>query len=329
MHRTLLVLALLASNAAVSDTPVPTWTENGQTMTRMFYGDMITELWLAMNEEMRSALGSEFRLQQFRDQVGASLGAETSVISERVTEFSGYMVYVRVARFEHSPTPIVVTFSFDPGGKIGGFSIQPQREPADSPYLEYETKSNLRLPFDGEWFVFWGGRTVEENYHAIVADQRFAYDFLIVRNGRSYEGDGTSLEDYHCWGEPILAPAAGTVVQTVTGHVDMAPGEMDPSNPAGNHVILDLGNDEYALFAHFMHESIVVSAGDEVSPGDQLGQCGNSGNTSEPHLHFHLQDAPSFGEGDGKPAFFNSYLANGEPVERGEPRRGEMVSPAN
>ncbi len=119
------------------------------------------------------------------------------------------------------------------------------------------------------------------------------------------------------------------MVQTVTGHVDMAPGETDPSNPAGNHVILDLGNDEYALFAHFMHDSIVVRAGDEVSRGDQLGQCGNSGNTSEPHLHFHIQDSPNFGEGNGKPAFFNSYVSNGELVERGEPRRGETISSAD
>lgn len=58
-------------------------------------------------------------------------------------------------------------------------------------YSDYVTQAALRLPFDGEWFVFWGGRSIEENYHAAVADQRFAYDFLVLEDGVSHTGDGT------------------------------------------------------------------------------------------------------------------------------------------
>ena len=330
MHRAaaLLLLTFVFAPLAIADQESDTLAA-GRDYTETFYANDIGTLWDAMNEQMQAALGSQSRLQLFRGQIAMTLGSEVGLITEEASVFSGYGVYVRRARFEYSPNPIVVSFSFDHSGQIAGFFIQPEREPAGSPYLDYETRADLRLPFDGEWLVFWGGRTVEENYHAIVGDQRFAYDFLIVRDGKSFRGDGTSLEDYYCWGEPILAPAAGTVVQTETGHVDMAPGEMDPSNPAGNYIVVDLGNDEYALFAHFMHDSIVVRAGDEVSRGDQLGQCGNSGNTSEPHLHFHIQDSPNFGEGNGKPAFFNSYVSNGELVERGEPRRGETISSAD
>jgi murein DD-endopeptidase MepM/ murein hydrolase activator NlpD len=100
---------------------------------------------------------------------------------------------------------------------------------------------------------------------------------------------------------------------------------MDANNPPGNHVFIDLGNDEFALLAHLKKGSIPVSHGDLVNAGDVIGLCGNSGNTSEPHLHFHIQDQPGFGAGAGKPAFFNNYTSNGAKVDRGEPVRGEFV----
>ncbi len=327
MIRIVTLLLLVAASSAIAETG-PSPIDIGKRHTESFYSSDIDGLWGRMNTNMQEALGSVEELRQFRQQVGVSLGEETAIISESVSEMLDYQVYTRLARFEFAPMPIMVSFTFESDGTIAGFFIQPQRQPAASPYLDYETKAELRLPFDGEWFVFWGGRSVEANYHAAVRDQRFAYDFLIMRDGRSFEGDGSNLEDYYCWGEPILAPAAGTVVSRIDGLPDMAIGEMDPLNPPGNHVVLDLGSDEYALFAHFVNGSVRVDVGDEVAQGDELGLCGNSGNTSEPHLHFHIQDSPNFGEGDGKPAFFNDYLSNGEPVERGEPRRGETVAPA-
>jgi murein DD-endopeptidase MepM/ murein hydrolase activator NlpD len=102
---------------------------------------------------------------------------------------------------------------------------------------------------------------------------------------------------------------------------------MDAANPAGNYVILDLDNDEYALLAHLKGNSILVEKGEDVEPGQHLGECGNSGNTSEPHLHFHLQDNPEFGKGRGLPAYFLSYTADGEHVERGEPVQGQTIEP--
>jgi murein DD-endopeptidase MepM/ murein hydrolase activator NlpD len=100
------------------------------------------------------------------------------------------------------------------------------------------------------------------------------------------------------------------------------------SQPLGNHVVLDLGNGEYAFFAHFKQGSVAVKPGDAVEPGATLGACGNSGHSSEPHLHFHVQDSPTPFSGDGLPAQFVDYVANGASVARGEPRRGERISPA-
>ena len=72
-----------------------------------------------------------------------------------------------------------------------------------------------------------------------------------------------------------------------------------------------------------------MTAGDRVKPGQFLGSCGNSGNTSEPHIHYHLQDRPGFdpAHAEGLPAQFRSYLADGKPVERGEPVKGQVIRP--
>ena len=299
--------------------------ESGRRYTRMFFAENTSPIWDKMTARMHDALGSEGALLAFRRQVVTQLGAEIGVIEERIDHVQGYRAYIRQSRFEKVDNPIVVAWTFDDKDRIAGFFIRPQQQAAASQYLDYETEAELVLPFAGEWYVFWGGRDIEDNYHAVARDQRFAYDFVIVKDRRSHSDDGSRNEHYHCWGEPILAPAAGTIVSVVADLPDNPPGTMDARNPPGNHVVIDLGNDEYALLAHMQESSIAVSAGDSVGAGELIGLCGNSGNTTEPHLHFHLQDAPDFGSGEGKPAFFNDYLANGARVSRGEPLRGESV----
>jgi murein DD-endopeptidase MepM/ murein hydrolase activator NlpD len=93
-------------------------------------------------------------------------------------------------------------------------------------------------------------------------------------------------------------------------------------------VILDLGGGEYALLGHLRRGSVRGKHGDRVDAGAEIGRCGNSGNTTEPHLHFHLQDSPHLGDGHGLPAFFVDYVAHGKAVKRGEPTRGQIVAPA-
>ena len=109
------------------------------------------------------------------------------------------------------------------------------------------------------------------------------------------------------------------------GIAENLPGVMNAEQPLGNHVILDHGNGEYSFLAHFKNGSLAVSVGDEVAAGDILGLCGNSGNSSEPHLHYHLQTTPTFGAGDGLPAQFLNYLADGKSVANGEPTRGQHI----
>jgi len=301
--------------------------ELGQHYTDEFFAGRHDDIWQQMTETMRESMGSEAALGELQRRISAGAGAESMVIRETVRRQPGAETYLRYSLFDRSEVPVLVSWSFDERGRIGGFEIRPEPQPAPSPYLEYQTKAPLRLPFDGEWFVFWGGHSIEQNYHAAVSDQRFAYDFVVLQDGRSFNGDGTREADYFCWGKPVLSPAKAKVVVVERLLADNPPGIVDAANPAGNHVILDLGEGEYALFAHLKANSVTVEKGDVVETGQRIGSCGNSGNTSEPHLHFHLQDEPEYGKGSGLPAYFHDYAADGELVERGQPVQGQVVAP--
>lgn len=300
----------------------------GRRMAEMFFRGETGAIWTASTPEMQQAFGSQDNLATIREDVSDAFGTEEQILSERVENRAGHDVFTRISRWSNAPAPLEMVIAFDEAERIAGFFIRQQPVAADSSYLDHETRATLRLPVEGEWFVYWGGRTIEENYHAADAGQRFALDLLIMRDGQSYAGDPASPESYHCWGHPILAPAVGVVMQAVDGLPDQAIGTAAPENPAGNHVVIDFGEDEYGFLAHLQQGSIRVAKGDHVTAGQMIGLCGNSGNTSEPHLHFHMQTTPILGRGEGLPAQFTNFLANDVPIERGEPKKGDFIRPA-
>lgn len=316
--------ALVSMSAAVQADPLSA----GRRMAELFLHGDVDAIWSASTPEMQKTLGSAGNLAAVHGDLLADFGAEETILSERTDEQSGYDVYTRVSRWTQAPTPLELTISFDGAERIAGFLIRPQPVAAPSRFLDYETRATLRLPADGDWFVYWGGREIKDNYHAVDVGQRFAVDLLVMRDGQSHVGDPSRLESYHCWGRPILAPAEGVVMRAIDGLTDQAIGAFDPGNPAGNHVVIDFGNDEYGFLAHLQQGSIRVSRGDTVAAGQEIGLCGNSGNSSEPHLHFHMQTSPRLGRGEGLPAQFTNYQADDVPVSRGEPRKGETIQPA-
>lgn len=131
--------------------------------------------------------------------------------------------------------------------------------------------------------------------------------------------------DYYCFGRKVIAPSAGPVVSVENGVDDNVPGAMNPGQPMGNHVIIDNDNGEFFFSAHFKKGSVTVRPGDALKAGDLLGLTGNSGNSSEPHVHYHLQDTANLGKSRGLPAFFMDYTADGRPVSRGEPVKGQII----
>ncbi|PYI57257.1 M23 family metallopeptidase [Paenibacillus flagellatus] len=154
------------------------------------------------------------------------------------------------------------------------------------------TKLAYRLPFQGDWYVFWGGENVLANYHYAVESQRYAYDFVQVKDGYSYKGDPSKNESYYAYGQKVVSPQDGTVVHVVNDIADNVPvGAMNAEQPAGNVVVIDHGNGEFSFLAHLKTGSATVKVGDSVTKGQVVGLCGNSGNSSEPHLHVQVSDS--------------------------------------
>jgi hypothetical protein len=157
--------------------------------------------------------------------------------------------------------------------------------------------------------VAWNGRT--------TIPQRFAIDFIgLDANGRAVRGDfrTSTNEDWVGFGAEVVAVADGVVRATQDGVVDNAP-LVEPEPPAaltpaelyGNYVVLEIGSDTFAHYAHLQKDSVTVNVGQRVRSGQVLGRLGNSGNTNAPHLHFHVSDAASFGGSEGDPFVIDSF----------------------
>ncbi len=258
-------------------------------------------------------------------QVRETFGSEYETIEYSDTLADGLFQHISKLKMATSGQLFLFSVWLNDDFKVEGFNIAPVQEAAENPHTEYLTKSKMNLPFTGEWYVVWGGRTIEQNYHAAYMDQRFAYDLLIVKNGSSYQGDKEKNESYFCFGEPVISPADGVVVAVTNNVPDNIPGVMNPEQPAGNYVVIDHENGEFSIIAHFMKDSICVQEGDRVSGRDLLGLCGNSGNSSEAHIHYHIQDSGIFGAGFGFPIQFVDYYADNEYISRGEPVQNQVI----
>jgi len=144
---------------------------------------------------------------------------------------------------------------------------------------------------DGRFMVAQGGRVGVLNHHAGHQEQDEAAD-IVALDGLGYRARGIAPEEldrYEIFGKEIVAPCAGNVVAVRDGLPDLTPPESDRQNASGNNVIIDCGGFNVEL-AHFQRGSLAVAAGQGVSVGDVLGRVGNSGNTTEPHLHIHAVD---------------------------------------
>lgn len=187
---------------------------------------------------------------------------------------------------------------------------------------KYQTKVSYRLPFEGEWLVFNGGLTQVTSHSWDVLTQRYAYDFVQAdAEYRRHNHSGARLNHYHCYNQPILAAADGEVV-AIVDNIGPAPfvgfGVIDflCRHFAGNHVIIKHAEGEYGFYAHLVKGTIPVNIGDHVQQGQRIGNCGHTGHSTEPHLHFHLQDGPDLFTAMGLPIRFEQV---------GEITRGQRV----
>jgi len=212
----------------------------------------------------------------------------------------------------------------------------------------------LRLPFEGYWRVSQG-HTCSNDHRVGGFGSDYAWDFAAVGpGGRSSASDeaGNNADSYS-FGKPVLAPADGRVVRVIGDVADneglksyprksLLDGLQRPEWIFGNFIVLDIGDGAFALLAHLKQGSILVEPGRHVRAGDPLAECGNSGNSFDPHVHLQIMDRPDPTDPDvrGLPAVFVDYLqfvVVGEGEQRdllakrmptGDPPEWSVVAPA-
>lgn len=193
---------------------------------------------------------------------------------------------------------LIILFSIIGAWPVGWFAnIGRIAYPADIQSMS--PKAVVRVPLNERALIGWGGDRLETNYHVIKPNERWAYDILIP----PAEAKSSNLGDYGIYGAKVMAPASGTAVSINNDEKDVVPGEDDFQSMAGNHIYLRL--DESGTFM-------------------VLAQVGNSGSSSEPHLHIHHQRQD--------PSNVSIFLAEGLPLyfrtEKGVimPERGTYIS---
>jgi peptidase M23-like protein len=216
----------------------------------------------------------------------------------------------------------------------------------------------LALPFRGTWLArnSPARRVPSHGTHRFATT--YAMDFIAVAGRRTATTrDWRTLlstepvDRFFGYGRPILAPAAGRVVSVHDGETDHVARRSQPallsyaltqaararrgaSALAGNHVILELADrGGYVVLAHLRAGSIRVDAGESVAAGRELAACGNSGNSTQPHLHIQIMDSPDPFTARGVPMSFRQYRSWRRPgappvlVEQGIPNESEVVEP--
>lgn len=215
---------------------------------------------------------------------------------------------------------------------LGHLNITKRIEGKEDEFANYQAKIDYQLPFNGEWLIYNGGLKEETSHSWGVLTQRYAYDFVKGDdNFARHEGKGNQLTQYFCYEAPILSAAAGEVVTVVDG-IDDAPfigygvAGFYSRHFAGNHVIIKHADGEYGFYAHLIKRSIKVKPGDVIEAGQEIGLCGHSGHSTEPHLHFHLQDSPDLFKAMGLPIYFSDIQVDKQIREgRVEIERGQKV----
>jgi murein DD-endopeptidase MepM/ murein hydrolase activator NlpD/urea transporter len=185
----------------------------------------------------------------------------------------------------------------------------------------------FRLPFRGQWVVTQGN----DGPYTHRDQWRFGFDFEVAPLGGTPDaGKPSELRHYACYGLPVLAAGAGSVVSVLDGIEDNPPGEVNTHDVWGNVVVIAHGVGLYSAYAHLQPGSIGVRPGETVTAGQEIGRCGSSGRSPVPHLHFQLQRSHVMGSAT-VPVEFGDVVRGERDSARlelhGIPNEGDVVRP--
>ena len=320
--RIILSSVLVVATGAINAQETERYTKAANRLVQLFNGADYAGIQSMFSKEMDAALPLNKSTEFFK---GLALQVGKIEKLDAPKPVSSAMNFP--AHFERGLLDMQI--SLNASDQIAGLYFKPHTASKPAPAKHQTT---LSLPFHGRWLVFWGGDTREVNHHHDVPNQRFAFDLLGVgEDGKTHHGQGTKNEDYYAFGREVVAPADGTVTEVIEGVRDNAPGSMNSFSAVGNCVIIQHRPEEVSVLAHFKQGTIKVKAGESVKRGQVLGQCGNSGNSSEPHIHYHLQNSSILQDGEGIKCVFDKVvlIKDGKKETRNNysPVKGDVIAP--
>jgi hypothetical protein len=216
--------------------------------------------------------------------------------------------------------------------------------PLKIPLVIYRQETKFSLPFQNEWYTAMG-HGIREGHRLAAQGQSFAWDFTYRRQGRDCRFEvvtpDTKLnpDDFYGFGEPVLAPAPGKIVMAVDHQKDFAPTVLyspyqrgkpeDPYEILGNYVIIRHRANEFSLLAHLQQGSVIVKPNQEVQRGQVIAKCGNSGDSSYPHIHFQVMNGADHFRSAGLPVKLSNFVLSRknshEIINLGVPQKGDQV----
>lgn len=180
------------------------------------------------------------------------------------------------------------------------------------PISTFQSTVEYDFPLRGTWYI--GASGTFHSHHRWAAMEEFALDIVQLGNAsRTYKTKGLSSQDYFAFGQDVIAVADGTVVAVVDQYEDddtklkqenetydqyderiqsfqMEGLQKDPYSVAGNYIVIRHNDSEYSMYAHLKKGSVKIKKDDVVKRGQVIASVGNTGSSTEPHLHFQLQD---------------------------------------
>lgn len=222
----------------------------------------------------------------------------------------------------------VITFIFTLSAiyyKDFNLNIKSSPEESFSRYLSYifrfgEIATKVSLPFSGSWSVYQ--EFDDEWTHK--GKYKYAYDFVIKHEGNSYRNDSADVQEYYCFGESILSPVSGYIVDSRDDLVDNMIGQVDTINNWGNYIIIKSDIGFFVEISHIMQYSASVKVGDYVQTGNIIAKCGNSGYSPEPHIHIQVQDVGVIG-GFTREFCFSEYYKGNQLIFNAKPKKGDIL----
>ncbi|WP_456479022.1 urea transporter [Nautilia sp.] len=272
------------------------------------------------------ALGGVFLIPNVKNFLLAFLAVFLSVVLIDAMEvfFNMYVLPVYTLPFNIT-TLLFIMILFSMGYVYFNYDIKGTPEKSLLTFLSryYRFGGNgikIALPFTGEWCVYQGF----DGEWTHKGKWKYAYDFVIKKNGKTFANEGLFLEDYYAFGKPVLAPVNGYVTAVRDDLPDNFIGNVDRTNNWGNYVIIKSDYGYFVEVSHLMQKSVNVKIGDYVKMGDIIAKCGNSGYSPEPHIHVQVQKYAVLGS-ETLPFKFIDYIKEGRLFYYSLPKKGEII----